>query len=500
MIVNNILPLIVVMIPLLTAVCIGVVEDKVGLRVTAAGNLLAFLVHLLMIPSIWDGNIMVFAIDTGFYHVSFSFFADSLSLLIGLVANFVWVIASFYSIEYMDHSHKLKRYNVFSMLTLTGMLGVVHSKNLFALYLFFEMLSVCSYVMVVHEESEEARRAGLKYLFMGIFGGLVLFKAIIAVYAVAGTADFMELSKMGATLGNHPWMHYIFFGLILGFGVKAGMFPVHVWLPDAHPVAPSPASALLSGVMIKAGGYGIIRTIYNIVGVEFMQRDTVLAMVLVIAFVNIFLGSFMAIRSTEIKRMLAYSSISQIGYILLGSALLTPMGVIGASIHIFNHAFKKATLFFCAGAFIHQTGLRQLKDLRGIGKKMPLMMGFFTMAGMAMIGFPPFSGFVSKWCLALGSLEVSKYGSYGKSIGIFGVIALIISSFLNLLYYGPLIFRGWFRRREGEEDIEVFENVDPGPFMWVSVFILVMGTLVFGLFPHFPIHLANQFSDLVFLH
>jgi multicomponent Na+:H+ antiporter subunit D len=451
-----------------------------------------------MIPAVWQGEVLNYVLDSGFYNVTFTFFSDSLGLLIGLAGSFVWLIASIYSIEYMSHSHKIRRYNIFSMFALTGMMGVVFSKNLFALYLFFEMLSICSYVMVVHEETQEARQAGLKYLFMGVFGGLILFKATIAIYAVSGTADFIEIAAMSAKLGDHPWMKYIFFGLIMGFGVKAGMFPVHVWLPDAHPVAPSPASALLSGVMIKAGGYGIIRVIYNIVGVEFMHRQSILAGILIIAFVNIFLGSAMAIRTNEIKRMLAYSSISQIGYILLGSALLTPAGVMGAAIHIFNHAFKKSTLFLCAGSWIHKTGLRQLDDLKGIGKKMPITTVLFTVAGVAMIGFPPFSGYVSKWCLALGAMEVVKVDSYGASIGIFTVFALILSAFLNLLYYGPIIFRAWFRQRDEEKDVEVFENVDPGPLMWVPVFILVMGVLLFGLFPQFPIHLAHRFSSTVF--
>jgi multicomponent Na+:H+ antiporter subunit D len=384
------------------------------------------------------------------------------------------------------------------MLTLAGMLGVVYTRNLFTLYLFFEILSVGSYVMVVHEESEEARKAGLKYLFMGIFGGLVLFKAVIATYVVAGTADLAEISRMGVGLGNHPWMPYIFCGLILGFGVKAGMFPVHIWLPDAHPIAPSPASALLSGVMIKAGGYGIIRTIYNIVGVDFMRNQTVIWMVLVFAFINIFLGSAMAIRAKEIKRMLAYSSISQIGYILLGAALLTPFGVVGAALHIFNHAIIKGVLFMSAGAFIHQTGLRQLDDLKGIGRKMPITTICFTMAAMSMIGFPPFNGFISKWFLALGSMEVAKAGAYSMNVGIFAIFMLLLSSFMNLMYYGPITYGAWFKRKKGEEAAAVFQRVDPGIWMWLPLVILGMGTLVFGIFPHIPAHFAKQFSLTAF--
>ncbi len=494
----NILPVVVVLIPFFTALSLTLVNEKRGLKVTALGNIISFAVNLLMIPIIWRGDIIEYIVDTGFHNINLAFFADSLSLLVGLAANFVWVIASLYSIEYMDHSHKLRRYNVFSMLTLTGMLGVVYTRNLFTLYLFFEMLAVGSYVMVIHEESEEARAAGLKYLFMGIFGGLILFKSIIALYAIAGTADLVEISKMGVGLRDHPWMPYIFFGMIFGFGVKAGMFPVHIWLPDAHPIAPAPASALLSGVMIKAGGYGIIRTIYNIVGIEFIQHQTVLMVLMGIAFVNIFLGSAMAIREKEIKRMLAYSSISQIGYIILGAALLTPYGLVGAAIHIFNHAIIKGTLFMSAGAFIHQTGLRQIKDLKGIGRKMPITTICFTMAAMSMIGFPPFNGFISKWFLALGAMDVAKVGSYSGSLGIFALLMLLLSSFMNLMYYGPITYGAWFKRREGDDDAVALRRVDPSAWMWAPLLVLGLGTLVFGIFPHIPAHFANQFSLMVF--
>lgn len=497
-IIKSSLPLLVLIIPILTVLLLTLVNEKQGLKLTAYGNLLSFLLNLMMVSNVWQGKIYEYILDVGFYNIDFVFFADSLSLLVGLVANFVWVIASFYSIEYMSHSKKLRRYNVFSMLTLTGMLGVVYTRNLFTLYLFFEMLSVGSYVMVIHEESKEARAAGLKYLFMGIFGGLILFKAIIAIYAITGTADLAKITQISAKLGEHPWMPYIFAGLILGFGVKAGMFPVHIWLPDAHPIAPSPASALLSGVMIKAGGYGIIRTIYNIVGIDFMRHQTVLWIVLLFAFTNIFLGSAMAIRAKEIKRMLAYSSISQIGYILLGATLLTPFGIVGGAIHIFNHAIIKGTLFMSAGAFIHQTGLRQLDDLKGIGRKMPITTICFTMAAMSMIGFPPFNGFISKWFLALGSMEVAKVGSYGANVGIFALLMLLLSSFMNLMYYGPITYGAWFKKKEGEEAAVSIQRVDPGMWMWLPLLILGLGTLVFGIFPHFPAHLADHFSLMVF--
>lgn len=495
--VDSILPFVTVMLPLLTVIALVVTKGK-GLEWTAYGTLATFLVNLLMAADIWNGKIIHFAIGAKYSVVSLSFFADSLSFLVGTIASFVWMLVSFYSIGYMAHEHSVKRYNIFSMLSFSGMMGVVYTQNLFSLYIFFELLSICSYVMVVHEEDEGSFKAGLKYIALGISGGLILFVSFVMIYTEVGTVDLLELAEVGGKLGQSPWLVPIFVGMMIGFGIKAGMFPLHIWLPEAHPVAPAPASALLSGVMIKAGGYGMIRAIYNIVGMDVMRDHTLLTVVLILACINIFLGSAMAIRAKEIKLLLAYSSIAQIGYVLLGATLLTPSSLIGAAVHIFNHAIIKGTLFMCAGAFIHQTSFRQLDDLLGIGRKMPIVMLCFTVASFSMIGFPPFNGFIGKWFLCLGALEVGEVGSFAFGIGVCAFLLLLLSSFMNLLYYAPILYGAWFKKRAGEESIEVFENADPGPAMLVPLVILATCTAIFGIFPHFPIHYAHQFSQIIF--
>jgi len=493
------LPFLAVLIPVLSAPLAAILRDKRSNTFTVASNLLTFVVISFMYPAVTSGEVLVAMVDTGL-KIKLGFMADALSLLAGGIAVVVWTLASLYSVEYMAHSHAQRRYNLFSLLSLAGMLGVVFAKNLFTLYIFFEILSVCSYVMVVHEESPEAQQAGTKYLFMGVAGGLILLASIITTYTITGTIDLVELSRQSAVLGQHRWMPLIFMGYVIGFGVKAGIFPVHVWLPDAHPIAPSPASALLSGVMIKAGAYGIARTIFSIVGVDSLQHQVALMLVLGFALINIFLGSAMAIRQQELKRMLAYSSISQIGYVILGLVLLSPRGVIGGVVHIFNHAIIKGTLFLCAGAFIHQTGLRYLKDLRGIGRRMPLTTACFTLGALSMIGFPPFNGFISKWFLALGAIQVGKTGSYSMGVGLAALGVLLLSSLMNLIYYGPIVYRAWFPVDEegnaagnsGEE------TCDPKPYMSVPLVLLAAGIVFFGIFPQLPVHLAKQFSYFIF--
>lgn len=489
---ESLLPLLAVLIPLLSVIGIPFLDWKRGNRFTALATFLTFCVVAFMYPVIHSGEILTKTIDTG-YKIKFEMMADSLSFLAGVISIVIWMLSSVYSVEYMDREDNQGRYNIFSLLSLAGMMGVVFTRNLFTLYLFFELLSVASYVMVVHRECEDSKNAGLIYLFMGVGGGLILLFSIIATYAITGTGDLLEISKMGLGLFKHPAMPFIFIGYIIGFGVKAGLFPMHVWMPRAYPPAPSPTASISSGAMIKAGAYGIMRTVITIVGIEVLRGRPVLMLLLIFAFINIFFGSALAIKQTELKKMLAYSSISQIGYVILGVALLTPLGIIGGIIHIFNHAIMKGTLFLCAGAFIHQTGLRHLKDLRGIGRRMPLTTFCFTMAGLSMIGFPPFNGFISKWYLAIGSLEVTKTGSFNAGVGMISLSILLLSSFMNLVYYGPVMYRAWVAG-----DNESGSNDDPNMWMMVPLLILGLATIFFGIFPQFPIELAQQITHVYF--
>ncbi len=510
--INSILPLLAVIVPAIGAGLSGVFNDKGSARFSVAVAVLTFLVIAAMYPQVSAGHTLIYNIDTGL-NFDLGFMADSLSLLAGLASSAVWMLTTIYSVNYMSHEHAQRRYNFFSLASLCGMIGVVFTSNLFTLYIFFEVLTVASYVMVIHEETNEALKAGIKYLFMGVCGGLLLLVAIIVTVGIAGTSSLLELTK-GNALSGSPYMPLVYLAFLFGFGVKAGIFPVHVWLPDAHPVAPSPASALLSGVMIKAGAYGIIRVTYNIVGIEAIRHHAVIIVVLGIGILNTILGSAMAMKQKEIKRLLAYSSIAQMGYIMLGTALLSPTSTAGAAIHIFNHSFTKGTLFLAAGAIIHKTGLRQLDDLKGIGYRMPITMICFTMAALSMIGFPPFVGFISKWMLAIGAIQVARVGSYPMWVGLLVVGTLILSSLMNLMYYGPIVYGAWFPQRAGghdahggghssgghggQEEFNTLGNDDPGPWMKFGLLLAAMGTLVFGIFPQIPAGLATNVAQVFF--
>jgi len=484
---QHLLPLAIIIpfLGILTVYFVGKRSEPLGTILTAIFCGLTFLDVLFMYFIIGQGAPLEFKFQTNF-PISIYFRADQLGIILSLVTTLLWLTASFYAIEYMKHEHAKTRFNVFSLFSLFGMVGIALAGNLFILYVFFEIMAFLSYLLVIHEETPEAMRAGLKYLILGVVGGLILFVAIIITYDVAGTIDLTRGGLSG--LKGSPYFIWVFWAFMIGFGIKAGMVPFHIWLPDAHPVAPAPASALLSGVMIKAGAYGIIRTIYSIYGANLANNIFMTKPLLIIAIVTMILGSGVAILQKELKRMLAYSSIAQIGYVLLGAALLTPFGLTGAVLHIFNHALMKGTLFLCAGSFIHQTGLRKIEDLKGIGRRMPLTFVAFTLAALSMIGFPPLVGFVSKWYLVLGSLQAAKSGFFSQGMGIAIVGSLLLSSLLNMVYYGPIIIRGWF----GEHSRQSRQREDPSWIMLVPIFTLALGVFIFGLAASLPVNLAKS--------
>lgn len=475
MIVHSLLPLISILIPLLGAIIIPILGEKIERYVnwwTVSVTILTVLTVSMMFPSVNNGNILQLPIDTGF-SISFVFQTDALGFFVGFISVFIWMLTSIYSVEYMANRDGLLRYNMFSLLSLAAMLGVVFAGNLFSLYLTFELLTVASYVLIIQEESQKAMQAGMVYLFMGIAGGLILLLSILAT----------------SNSSLHSLLPYIFWGYIIGFGVKAGLFPFYMWVPDAYSVSPSPASALFAGVMKKAGAYGIFRTIYSIVGMDLLRGETMLTVLLVFSLISIFLGSAVAMSQVEIKKMLAYSSIAQIGYIVLGFALLTPMGAMGGIIHIFNHALIKTALFLCAGIFIYKKDISNLSDLEGIGRRMPITTACFTIAGLSIIGFPPFNGFISKWFLAAGSLDVAKYGSYNFYVGIIVLGTLLLSSFMNLIYYGSVIYKAWFK--EGHKS-QVTSDESRITIMLIPLVILTAGIVFFGIFPQLPVSFAER--------
>ena len=483
---SSFLPVWIVMFPMIMTFVIYYVEqrsEKMRNALALLTSVITFLSVAALYPTIMAGKIIEYRMFTILPNLEISFRVDILSFSLALLSSFIWMLVAIYSLDYMCKEHGCNRYYPVLIVTLASCMGIFMAGDLFTLFVFFELMSLISYVLVVHEETVEALRAGYKYLIMTIIGGLALFFGIIITFELGGSVSLSD----GLLITEHSNLAFFaFISFLIGFGMKMGMFPLHVWLPDAHPVAPSPASALLSGIMLKTGAYGLLRVIFHVYGIEFMQESGWTIIMAMIAVITILLGSAVAITQEDLKRRLAYSSIGQMGYILLGMSILNERALIGNIFHIFSHAFMKSTLFLAAGAIILKTGKRNIKDLGGIGKQMPFTMLSFTLAALAMIGIPPFNGFLSKWTLSLGAMDAGVP---------FYVLVLLLSSLLNGLYYLPIIISAFFGAEPGHEHDHV--KINEAPYkMLIPIAILAVSCLLFGLLPtNLPFDLSRVAAD-----
>lgn len=401
---------------------------------------------------------------------------DSVSKLFIAVATFGFLFAGIYSVRYMQHSEREDTFFAFFLLSLSALIGMDLSKNLITMYLFFEMLTLLSMPMVLHDRTQESVRAALKYLFYSIAGAFLALLCIFFLARYSSTLDFTPGGNLdaAAAAGHGTLLRVVIFLGVIGFGAKAGMYPLHGWLPTAHPVAPAPASAVLSGIIAKAGVLAILRLVFYSVGTDFLAGSWVQYAWLGLALLTVFMGSMMAFRENTFKKRLAYSSVSQISYILVGLFVMTAESVLGGLLHVVFHACIKICLFLVAGSFIFNTGKHQVDEYRGIGKSMPVTLWAFTLASLGLIGIPPFSGFVSKWYLALGSLN-SGLPVYNWLVP----VILLVSALLTAGYLLPITISGFFPGK----DFEVPERTrEGGILMWLPIVLLAALTLLFGLF------------------
>ncbi|MCL4078657.1 oxidoreductase [Coriobacteriia bacterium Es71-Z0120] len=359
---------------------------------------------------------------------------DALGSLYGVLAAVLWLLALAYSFGYMADEHRLPRYYAFFLLSLGWTVGVAYSGNLLTFLVFYELFSILTYPLVVHEQTPEALAAGTKYIVYILVGGSLVLLAIVYTYFLAGGQDIgRPLLDAGMPRAQ---LLAVFWCFIAGFGVKAALVPLHGWVPDAHPAAPAPFSAVLSGIMVATGTFGIMRVFFNVFGVELVRSLGVGRWVAYVAAFTVVFAALLAMNQDDIKRRLAYSTISQMGYVALGVALLDPQATTGAIVHVANHAFMKGALFFCAGLFIKRLGVRSVRELDGAAKRMPVTAAVLTIASLAMIGTPPLAGFVSKWYLGLGILHSGQVGY---------LVVLIGGALLAGVYLLPIAYRMYFK-------------------------------------------------------
>ena len=412
--------------------------------------------------------------------LNLQFNVDTVGIVFSILSAIVFLTAGVFSFEYMKHEGHHVRYTIFYVIAFFVLQALCFAGNLITYYFFFEMLTLSTFPLVLHNGSREATMAGLKYLFYSLCGA---YMVLFGLYFSANQAPFMLGGNMTDILTNPDVIAksgtlytLCVVLMVFGFGVKAGMFPMHAWLPTAHPVAPAPASAVLSAVIVKAGVLGIIRTVFYVYGAEFVSGTVAKKIFMSITLITVFMGSMLAFRENGLKKRLAYSTVSQVSYILYGLVTFTDTGFRGAIFQSVAHGVVKCGLFLCAGAIIYKTGKTKVSELRGIGKQMPFTMVCFTVLSLSLIGIPPTGGFVAKWYLAIGSLE--------SGVSVFnwlGPVILLISALLTAGYLLPISMRGFF---PGDDfDTDNVEKLEPNMLMTVPIAVLTVLAVAIGLFP-----------------
>lgn len=481
----SIKPLLAVLVSAIAAVLVMYSYKRPNLREgwSIGAGVIKFLIVISMTPVILSGTVIKYTVFQILPGVELAFKVDGIGLLFATTSSFLWIITTVYSMGYMRtlEEHAQTRYYTCFAIALSSAMGVAFAGNLFTLFFFYEILSLCTLPLVIHNEGAKDWDAGRKYLLYLVgASSSILLGAIILTYTLTGTLDFNKAGMFaGITATTFSGMEIptlltiMYFMFLYGFA-KAGLMPMHNWLPSAM-VAPTPVSALLHAVaVVKVGAFCIVRLVIDVFGVTEMQNLHLGDYTAIIASITILASSAYALTQDNLKMRLAYSTVSQLSYIVLGVALLSVSGITGGIIHIVNHAFTKITLFFCAGAIYVASHKTNISQMSGIARKMPWTIAAFTIASLSIIGVPLFAGFITKWYLVIGTIET-------KSWILLGVI--LTSSLLNVAYFAPVVYQAVF----GAPPADGHEGISEAPLkVVIPLLITAAGTVALGIFPdHF---------------
>ena len=413
---------------------------------------------------------------------------DSISLYMMAVMGGISLLILLYSIPSLKKEIRPRSigwYYTIYLMMLASMYGMVMTNDFFNLYVFVEVVGISACALVIIKNDRASTEATLKYLLLTAIGSGFMLFGIGLVYAITGhlNMDFVTLAMAG--VDHYPYVNWTILSFFfVGFALKAALMPFHVWLPDAHSKAPTPSSAALSGLVVKAYIIGLVKVYNTIVEVPLVDFTHIKITILILAAIAMIAGSLFAFVQQDLKRRLAYSSVAQIGYIFLGLGLGTASAVSASFLHILHHGSVKACLFLAAGAIYYQSGQIDVRKFTGLGYKMPITFGAFTIGALSMIGLPLFSGFITKWYLAVGSIEADNY---------FFVILIVLSGLLNALYFFPIIWAGFFQTTGEEESIEPKFSMDKVPvLMLISISILAIFTIYLGVFPDYPLEIIHD--------
>ncbi len=478
--------LIALLIPLVGTLGVMFRGDNENVRetISSVSSILLLLVVVSMVPAVLRGDTLFFHMFTILPGVTITLRADAMSMIFAIVASSLWTIAVFYSMGYMRSlkEHAQTRFNACFALAIFGAIGVAFSDNLFTMYLFYEIVSICTYPLVAHHQDDEGYSGGRKYLiYLTTTAKAFLLPAMILIYVLTGTLDFAPNISTGIFPPdvNKTLVIMLYIFCIFGFA-KNGIMPFHHWLPGAM-VAPTPVSALLHAVaVVKVGVFCTTRVMLYVFGTETMHALNLGIPTAYFVSFTILVASIIALSKDNLKARLAYSTVSQLSYIILGVALLTNPGIQGGLIHIVNHGFAKITLFFCAGAIYVVSHKRHISEMGGLGKTMPYTFAAFGIASLSMIGAPPVAGFITKWNLLIGSVEAHQLGI---------LLILIASTILNAAYFLPVTYKAFFGKRPAGEQ---FQGIKEAPLSMLIPILIACGvSVIIGIFPNFMLQFVK---------
>lgn len=480
--------MLVILIPILAGILVPLIPFK------KRAHMEIFLETMIIINSVlvWymlfhhTDSIFTLANFTG--NLSVSFKIDGMSMVFGGLVSALWPLATLYAFEYMTKEEHEKTFFMFYTMTYGVTLGIAMSANLLTMYFYYELLTLVTVPLVMHTLTREAILASRKYLYYSLGGAAFAFIGLIFIIIYGSTTNFvlggvLDLERIGERTNVLLLIYVIAF---MGFGVKAALCPFNSWLPDAG-VAPTPVTALLHAVaVVKSGAFAIIRLTYYSFGTEFIKGTWAQNVVMAVVMFTIIYGCSRAVKETHLKRRLAYSTISNLSYILFGVTIMTPLGLVGALTHLVFHAVMKIASFFCAGAVMHQTDRHYVHELDGMGYRMPCVFGIFTVSSLALMGVPGLAGFVSKWNLASAAVES------GNTLACWGIACLLVSALLTAIYMMTIVVRAFFPVKDF--DISTLAGIkDPSWKMLVPLFVFTIFIIGFGLFSE---TIVKFFSDV----
>ncbi len=480
--------LLAIAVPVIGAVPIALLSAWPNLRetITLATAVILFALVATLVPAVLAGERPATAAWAVMPGLELHLALEPLGMIFALVASSLWIVTSVYAIGYMRGNQEPRQtpFYAFFAVSIAATIGVAFAGNLFTLFLFYELLTLLTYPLVTHKRDPEAISAGRTYLLVLMGGSLLLFMTgIVWVFLATGRLDFMRGGILGDAFG--PFETGVLLALFV-FGIgKAAVMPMHRWLPAAM-VAPTPVSALLHAVaVVKAGVFCIVKLVVYVIGVERLAGSAAGGWLIYVAGATVVIASLIALAQDNLKRRLAYSTISQLSYVVLALAVFTPLSVVAAALHIAAHAFGKITLFFAAGSIYTAAHRTQVSELDGIGRRMPWTMTAFAIGALSMIGVPPTVGFVSKWFMVSAAFAAQQYFVLG---------VIVLSTLLNAAYFMPIVHAAFLKQgASGAHDHEHGEA--PWPIV-VALAVTAAGTILLFLVPSLPLLLARHLAGL----